>query len=170
MISAPSSTNRAQSFQVVPGILIRMFFCVILLVVAFASASQAGAAPATTTSLAITSGGNPVTTVVSGSVVTLTATVVAGSATIGQVNFCDATATFCSGTHLIGTAQLTSGGTATFKFVPRLEATAIKRFLSAREPTLQALRLHRRSRSLPQPESNPLRPLSRKAEARVISP
>ena len=40
---------------------------------------QAWAALATTTTLAVTSGGSPVTTVTSGSVVTLTATVTAGS-------------------------------------------------------------------------------------------
>jgi hypothetical protein len=51
----------------------------------------------TTTTLAITSGGNAVTTVSSGSVITLTASVMAGSAgvTPGQVQFCDATAPHC---------------------------------------------------------------------------
>src|ERR1700675_3397791 len=50
--------------------------------------------PATTTVLAMTSVSGPVTTVSSGSVVTLTATVKAGSTTLttGQVNFCDAAA------------------------------------------------------------------------------
>ena len=55
-------------------------------------AVRAWAAPAaTTTTLAVTSGGGAVTTVASGSVVTLTATVMAGTApvTIGQVKFCD---------------------------------------------------------------------------------
>jgi len=61
-----------------------------------------------------------VTTVVSGSVVTLTATVMASSTavTVGQVNFCDATAKYCTGTHLLGTAQLTQEGSATLKFRP----------------------------------------------------
>jgi predicted outer membrane repeat protein len=76
---------------------------------------------ATTTVLAITSGGSAATTVAPGSAVTLTATVTAGGAavTAGQVSFCDVTlASGCSFLHLLGTAQLTSAGTATFRFVP----------------------------------------------------
>jgi len=71
----------------------------------------AWAAPAPTiTTLSVTSGGNAVTTVAPGSVVTLTATVMAGSTPVtpGQVNFCDATAKFCTDIHLLGTAQLTA--------------------------------------------------------------
>ena len=62
------------------------------------------AAASTITTLSVTSGGNEVTTVASGSVVTLTATVMAGSTpvTLGQVNFCDATAKFCTDIHLLG--------------------------------------------------------------------
>jgi hypothetical protein len=84
------------------------------------SASDSGTASSTVTALAIAAGGSSVTTVASGSVVTLTATVLAGSTpvTVGQVNFCDATASSCTGTHLIGSAQLTSGGAAALKFVP----------------------------------------------------
>jgi hypothetical protein len=81
----------------------------------------AWAAPAPTiTTLSVTSGGDAVTTVAQGSVVTLTATVMAGSAPVtpGQVNFCDATAKFCTDIHLLGTAQLTANGTATLKFHP----------------------------------------------------
>jgi hypothetical protein len=69
----------------------------------------AWAAPAPTiTTLSVISGGNAVTTVAPGSVVTLTATVMAGSTPVtpGQVNFCDATAKFCTDIHLLGTAQL----------------------------------------------------------------
>src|SRR5580698_2313900 len=74
----------------------------------------------TITTLSVTSGGNAVTTVASGRVVTLTATVMAGSTPVtpGQVNFCDATAKFCTDIHLLGTAQLTANGTATLKFRP----------------------------------------------------
>ncbi len=51
---------------------------------------------------------------------TLTAAVSSNSAkvTVGQVNFCDASASFCTGAHLLGAAQLTSAGTATIKFLP----------------------------------------------------
>jgi hypothetical protein len=82
----------------------------------------AWAAPAapTLTTLSVTSGGNAVTTVAQGSVVTLTATVIAGSTQVtpGQVNFCDAMAKFCTDIHLLGTAQLTANGTATLKLRP----------------------------------------------------
>lgn len=77
--------------------------------------------PATTkTTLAIASGGVPVTTVASGTVVTLTATVMAGATplTPGQVEFCDATAPACTDIHLIGTAALTANGTAIVRFSP----------------------------------------------------
>jgi hypothetical protein len=52
--------------------------------------------------------------------VTLTATVMAGGTPVtpGQVNFCDATADFCTDIHLLGTAQLIANGTATLKFCP----------------------------------------------------
>jgi hypothetical protein len=75
---------------------------------------------ATTTTLAVTSGGSPVSTVISPAVVTLTATVKAGTTAIspGVVTFCDASASYCTDIHLLGTAQLTSAGTASMKFVP----------------------------------------------------
>ncbi|RXH55936.1 EF hand domain/PKD domain protein [Granulicella sibirica] len=74
----------------------------------------------TSTLLAITSSGAPVATVTSGSVVTLTATVASGTDQVapGQVKFCDANAATCADSHLLGTAQLTSAGTATLKFIP----------------------------------------------------
>ena len=55
-----------------------------------------------------------------GTVVTLTAQVTAGDANVspGQVNFCDATAAYCMDIHILATAQLTSSGTATYKFRP----------------------------------------------------
>lgn len=76
--------------------------------------------PSTTTTLAVTSAGSTVTTVTSGSVVTLTATVMTGSTPEikGQVDFCDATVAYCTDIHLLGTAQLTSAGSATLKYVP----------------------------------------------------
>ena len=85
-----------------------------------ASLSQAWALPAATTTLAVTSGGSAVTTVATGKVVTLTATVKSGGAFVwpGQVNFCDAAAKYCTDIHLLGTAQLTKAGKATLKFIP----------------------------------------------------
>lgn len=73
------------------------------------------AVTASTASLAVTSGGKPVTSVTSGTTVALTATVVAGTTLItpGTVNFCDsAISKDCTGVGLLGTAQLTSAGTA----------------------------------------------------------
>ena len=57
--------------------------------------------------------------VAQGNAVTLTASVSgAGPVTVGQVNFCDAGASHCTDIHLLGTAQLTSAGTAAFRFIP----------------------------------------------------
>jgi hypothetical protein len=83
---------------------------------------------ATTTTLAVTSGGSAVTTVTSGSVVTLTATVMAGTTPVnpGQVKFCDAKAAHCEDIHIVGTAQLTKAGTATFKFRPGVGSHSYK--------------------------------------------
>jgi Bacterial Ig-like domain (group 3)/FG-GAP-like repeat len=82
----------------------------------------------TTTTLAVTSGSNPVTSVPSGSKVTLTAAVTSGSTkvTVGQVNFCDASVTYCTDIHLLGTAQLTKAGTATIKFRPGVGSHSYK--------------------------------------------
>ena len=80
------------------------------------------AGSATTTTLALTSGAGAVTTVSTGSVITLTAKVVVttGGAALntGRVNFCDSGYPFCTDIHLLGTAQLTSAGTAVLKLVP----------------------------------------------------
>src|SRR5271163_1992819 len=94
---------------------------------------SAWAAPAPTiTTLSVTSGGNVVVTVASGSVVTLTATVMAGSTPVtpGQVNFCDATAKFCTDIHLLGKAQLATNGTATLKFRPGVGSHSYKAVLA----------------------------------------
>lgn len=74
----------------------------------------------TTTSLSITSGGIAARTVAQGTVVTMTATVKSGAAVVtpGLVNFCAATAKSCTDIHLLGSAPLSSKGTAQFKFVP----------------------------------------------------
>jgi hypothetical protein len=79
-----------------------------------------GVPQATATTLKLTSGAAEVTSVAPGSVVTLTAEVTSGKnpVTTGQVSFCDAAAAFCTGVHLLGTASVTSDGTAIFKFAP----------------------------------------------------
>ena len=86
------------------------------------------APPQTTTTLTVTSGGAPVTTVNSGTAVTLTATILTGTTPVtpGRVNFCDATAVACADIHLLGTAQLTSAGTATLTFIPAIGSHSYK--------------------------------------------
>lgn len=79
-----------------------------------------GAPPVTTTTLAVISSGSPVTSVAAGTVVSLTAAVNSGSAalTSGTVMFCDATAPECDQAQNIGSAELTSAGSAVLKFIP----------------------------------------------------
>jgi len=50
--------------------------------------------------------------------------------TVGQVNFCDASVAYCTDIHRIGTAQLTSGGTAVVKFQPGLGSHSYKAVFS----------------------------------------
>jgi sugar lactone lactonase YvrE len=104
-------------------------FCAIVVAVGvnwFIVSAEANAA--TTTTLAVTAGGVQATTVASGAVVTLTATVQAAGSpvTVGQVNFCDASAAHCTDIHILGTAQLTSAGTATLKFRPGIGSHSYK--------------------------------------------
>jgi hypothetical protein len=82
--------------------------------------TAAASAAVTTTTLAVTSASKKVTTVKAGAVVTLTATVKVGgtAVTTGLVNFCDATAKYCTDIHILGSAQLTAAGAAIFKFRP----------------------------------------------------
>ena len=94
--------------------------------VAFAPASV----PSSTT-LTMSSGANPVSSggvLNAGSELTLVAAVTSAAAnlTTGQVNFCDAAATYCTDIHLLGTAQLTSAGTAALKFHPGIGSHSYK--------------------------------------------
>ncbi len=83
---------------------------------------------ATTTVLTVSVGEGAVTTVAAGTVVALTATVSGGDTLVspGQVAFCDATAATCTDNHLLGTAQLTSAGTAIYRFVPGIGTHSYK--------------------------------------------
>lgn len=94
-------------------------------VVAMGCVPSFAAGVATTTTLTITSGGVTVASggkVVSPAQVTLTATVLAGATPVtkGTVEFCNSTAAVCSDINLIGSAQLTAAGTASFTFVPAI--------------------------------------------------
>jgi hypothetical protein len=83
---------------------------------------------ATTTSLTITASGVAVSSISQGTVVTLTAVVTAAGAPVspGQIEFCDATAASCTGTHLLGTATMSASGTATLKLRPGLGSHSYK--------------------------------------------
>src|ERR1700735_2313618 len=91
------------------GFFIRIHTTLTVVVAVCGAAVPTWAITPTTTTLALKSGGNAVTTVATGSVVTLTASVTLAGLPVstGQVSFCDATATDCLGIHLLGTAQLT---------------------------------------------------------------
>lgn len=86
------------------------------------------AAADTSTTLTVTSSGKAVTSVASGTPVTLTAAVKAGSTalTTGQINFCDATATYCDEIHRVGSAQLTDAETAALTLVPGMGSHSYK--------------------------------------------
>ena len=83
---------------------------------------------ATVTTLAVTVGGNAVTTAASGTPVTLTATVMQGSNTVttGEVRFCDANAPYCTDIYIVGRAQLMTAGTAVARITPRVGSHSYK--------------------------------------------
>jgi sugar lactone lactonase YvrE len=79
----------------------------------------------------MSSGPSPVASsasITSGSELTLVAAVASGSSnvTVGQVNFCDASAAYCTDIHLLGAAQLTSAGTAVLRFHPAVGTHSFK--------------------------------------------
>ena len=84
----------------------------------------AGAQTQTSTTLSIA----PSSSVSAGTVVTLTATVLAQSThvTRGTVIFCDASATYCEDIHIVGAAQLTNSGVASIKFRPGIGSHTFK--------------------------------------------
>jgi hypothetical protein len=86
----------------------------------FAACSSSLAQTPTAITLTLSSSGTHVAAVNAGSRVALTAAVQAGTTVVkqGQVNFCDATAAHCRDIHLLGTAQLTSAGTAVLNLRP----------------------------------------------------
>jgi Bacterial Ig-like domain (group 3)/FG-GAP-like repeat len=101
----------------------RLWVAALFAVVLATGSQDSGAAVTSATTLTISVGGKPLsagTSVTSGSVISLSAAVSAGSSslTAGQVNFCDASAASCTDIHLISAAQLTSAGTATVSFTP----------------------------------------------------
>lgn len=109
-------TNRHRRFFT------RAFLFVVTLLTLQNAALAAGTA--TTTTLSASS-----STLAHGSVLTLTATVVAGSTAVfpGSVRFCDiTTVTSCHDSQLINQAQLVGTGIATYKFVPSIGSHTYK--------------------------------------------
>ncbi|MGA7155862.1 MAG: FG-GAP-like repeat-containing protein [Acidobacteriaceae bacterium] len=92
----------------------------LFVLLALSSGLGAAAQAYTTTTIAFTAAGAPVTVVLAGTAVTLTATVTSNGVPVtpGQVKFCDAIPGHCTDIHLLGTAQLSTSGVATFKFIP----------------------------------------------------
>ena len=106
--------------------LLRSFFthfaviAVFALIAAVSRPAFAQPLPATTTTLTVTSDGSAVTSVSIGTVVTLTATVMSGTTPVtpGQVKFCDTSVSYCTDIFLVSQSQLTTSGTAVYKFRP----------------------------------------------------
>ena len=119
-VALPCPKQRAFVLQPVNWARGLRYLSLIAAVSATCPAVYAAAPPPTVTTLAVTSGAGAVTTAPAGSVVALTATVNAASTpvTVGQVNFCDASASNCTDIRLLGTSQLTSAGTAILRFRP----------------------------------------------------
>ncbi len=86
----------------------------------FAGAARHALASSSTTTFTVTAGGVSTNSVTPGTVVTLSASVLTNGVPVtrGQISFCDAHAPLCADIHLIGSAQLTSAGIATFRFIP----------------------------------------------------
>ena len=105
-----------------PGILFTLFF-LFGMERAMLPQGRPHVVPTTTTSLVLSA-----STVKSGSPVTFTATVIAPGSLVssGQVTFCDATATYCEGPAVLGTAQLTGNGTAPIKLILSIGTHSIK--------------------------------------------
>jgi len=85
-------------------------------------AVRGSAQSATSNTLELFPGGIVQSTVAWGTAVTLSAWVtVAGTpVTVGRVQFCETSAAHCASSQLLGTAQLTSSGTASLTFVPAI--------------------------------------------------
>jgi len=104
----------------------RLFCCGVVFLLL--SKTIAFAASATTTTLAATVEGKSATTATVGSTLLLTATVESGSSAVklGLVDFCNAAASHCTGVNRIGTATVSSSGTARIALAPDSGAHSYK--------------------------------------------
>ena len=102
------------------NLLPRLKFLSAFLMLVLVNGKIALAASTTTTALAVTVAGSSSTSISTNTAVTLTATVTTAGTPVspGQVYFCNASAPSCSATSNLAIAQLTSAGTATYKYIP----------------------------------------------------
>ena len=101
----------------------RFFVLVSVAALLFYGALAHAAGTATVTNLVLTSGSSiPAATVPAGTAVTFTASVKVGTTalTAGQVFFCDALAHSCGYSYSLGSAQLTSAGSAKLTIIPEI--------------------------------------------------
>jgi len=104
-----------------PAPLLKILFVPILVSALLGRTTTSWAQTATTTTLTVSPSSSPAAPLQPRTVVTLTATVTAGGAAVYpvRVTFCEATtAANCRFLAVLGTAQLTTAGTAAIKFVP----------------------------------------------------
>ncbi len=121
-----------------PGFLHRYFVAPLLtsltgvlaiaLTTGLTATAVAATGAATTTALTITAASGSAANITAGNTITLTAAVTSASGMVkaGQVNFCDASAIYCTDVHVLATAQVTSAGTATIKLRPATGAHSYK--------------------------------------------
>jgi hypothetical protein len=115
--SNPTEQNKLEGDTDMP--IRRCLEATLLLCTAFIS-TQSQAQIATTTAISIVASGNQVSTISTGTAVTLMATVTGGGSklTQGQVNFCNAAAAHCTDVNVLGTAAITSAGSAALVLRP----------------------------------------------------
>ena len=126
-----ANSNRVRSLvvrQLIPNALCHAVVLTLSLGMTAGGEAFAQAKAGTATTLSVAAGGSAASSVAAGTVVTLTAQVTASGTNVspGQVNFCDASTAHCTDIHVLATAQLTSTGTATYKFRPGLGSHSYK--------------------------------------------
>ncbi len=110
-LHSASASSQATLHRLTPVSLRIGISCVLAFFLTVLNSMPARATPVTTsTNLSLSSG-----SVLAGTVVTLTATV--APATRGSVDFCLASATFCTGSNRLQTVQVSTSGTAIFRKV-----------------------------------------------------
>jgi Bacterial Ig-like domain (group 3)/FG-GAP-like repeat len=123
MRTSPNLHRKDGSHALPVARIFTQFIALALILCAGSIPAAHASAAATTTTLSV----GPGNTVAAGTAVTLTATVANPAVvTSGSVNFCDATATSCSGPAILANVQLTSGGTAAIKLRLGVGAHQIK--------------------------------------------